>query len=178
MTTTGGFDFNGLMRRVYEEAKNADPRKFAEEVFQEIPVRYQGEVLRSILPRHCSWYSTLRRMDARGSIGGSTKPSKVKLSESLGVNQHQGGINRKYAGWQEAWLKQRVAVETGWKFLGQCGVADLTYMIDELEENAAESKAVAHKYRQLRSALVKYKVDEVSKLPIAMQATFGKGSDA
>lgn len=174
--TPGAFNFNKLMQHVYKETNNADPRDFAERVFCGIPPHCYDEVLQAVLPRYCSWYSSVERMRIRGTITRSTKPSKTKLSVRPRVVKppQQEAINRKYAGWQKAWLRQRVATQSGCKFLSQCGVADLNYMILELEENAAESTAVAQGYRRVRDALIKYKVEKVEDLPVEVLQTFAR----
>lgn len=149
------FNLRHLVREVAEESGAADPADLADAVFKKVPAKERPAALREALHHFVRMTVSFDRSmpPAAEERTGSGKPGTRSWKRD--------GVRR---GWR-AHLRQRLHVEDGWKFLGDCGFDDLMFAAAERREIASRTMAAADRYEALAKLLANHNVTRVADLP-------------
>lgn len=174
------FDIRRLIQQVRYDIKSPDPTLITNEVLRRLPPEFREIALRQVL-----------RSFVR-NIVGSPPPTSSSTDEpkSLGGTEHESGpVNgsppapvhsgrsSRMKKWREQGRQWRHAklygstyvgeehAEKRWKYLGDCNVADLGFVIDYRYEMANANVGKAQWFEKVRTAVLEHHVKTVGDLP-------------
>ena len=161
------FDLRALVVATLKSSITPDPGAIADAVFASIGERDQPAALQQTL-----------RLFVRQVHSESRLSTQISEPAPGGGNS---GHSSKVAGIRDAWQKSlRDAVHVGagqWKYLGDCGAADLLACAEQRREMAARNRAKAAQYDILRTLVLDHGVDRVRDLPAnILVATLGRAT--
>lgn len=167
------FSLRALIREVCATSTITDPTTLAKEVGRRIPQDALRDALDEALPVVVQHFVSRSRgsIDSLADQGRSDTHNAV-VGKAPNRSHKVAAIR---AGWQKQ-LRDRIAVgpdRSDWKFLGDCGRADLAYAAGLRRNHAAANRAAAERLEALAALLTQHRVDRVAELPTTvLAATF------
>lgn len=143
-----GNSLAALIRDVVAEHPNAHPHKIARVVAE----RTEPDDLYNF------YVASLERMVAE----------RIRVDRNATMNSKQGRSPKveQRKSWWARMLRERVHVgDSTWKALGDCGVDDLDFCINERLDQIGALEGQILKYQTIRAAVLTHGVDTVAELP-------------
>lgn len=175
------FNLRQLVREVLSTSLMPDPRDVATEVLR----RISDDDLRVALAQ-CLSDVVREQIRASRNSGGipPLPPSPVEppvtpairlveppasaITKAPVSQVHRSSKVASYRALGQKWLRERMYVSGDpreWKFMGDCGFADLMFAASQRREQAAQTNAAADRYEQLAALLRVHGVALVKELP-------------
>lgn len=167
------FSLRSLIREVADESGAADPGALADAVFGRIPAKHRADALRESLRPFVRLMVSADRatrpsVEERPQGGTSEQGAKPSVR-----SWKRDGIRQQW----RTYLRDRLHVADGWKFLGDCGFDDLMFAVTERREIAARTAAKADWYEQLAKVVSDHGAERVADLPDSVLDAFESEGD-
>jgi hypothetical protein len=144
------FSLADIVRDALADSDEPDPARIADTVANSLPLAEARMALAFTLQ---DYVLRMIRIQRRRAV--PVQPGTVRWDNVAEL--HGSG--------ELSLLRSRVMAQGEWKFLGDCTRADVADIVAGREAEMAKAAASADRYRRLRAAMGRYKVDAVRDLP-------------
>lgn len=155
------FDLRAAVNDVLDTTSLTDPVAIAAKVAENVPTRQLRVALAEALVSFVANVNQRRRMN-NPLLGGAPQVRSGRSTKVAGI-----------ATWWAAALRDRVHVDGGHKFLGDCTFDDLMFAASERRQQARLNEAKADQYEALAKLLREHGVDRVADLPPSAVTDWG-----